>query len=162
MQLFEYIVHRFDQLGPLANQRMTTVRLRRVNRTGHRHHLTAHVERQLRGDERARMQCRFDHQGAQSQCGDQTVATRKMRGQRRCAQRVFAQQQTLLCNALRQRLVLTRIHPIQTRADHGHRQTRVTRCGAGARCTQRAHMGRTIDPQCQARDDAQASLGQSL
>ena len=97
---------------------MAAARLRRVDGAGNRHHVLALFAGQARGDQRARLQRRFHHQGGAGQASDQAVATRKIERQRRRTERKFTEQQAPFGNALRQHLMPARVADVEPRAHH--------------------------------------------
>ncbi len=79
-----------NQRGALFDQRMAAFGLRCVNRAGHGHDLAPQVQRDVRGDERARAQRGLNHQGALCPRGLQPITTREVMPQGRAAQRQLA------------------------------------------------------------------------
>ena len=95
-QLLEDVGGAVDQLGALLDQRVAAARLRRMDRAGDREHVAAGLGGQPRGDQRARLQRRLDHQRAARQPGDDAVALiGKFSAQRRRAERELADEQAV-------------------------------------------------------------------
>ena len=145
LKLFEHIVSSFHQLGPLAYQRMAALGLRRVDGAGNGKDFTPLLVGQTGRDQRARLQGGFHDQGALRQAGDDAVALREMPGQGLAAQRVFADDQPMERNLLRQFGVRARIDLIESGADDGN--CAGGRARAGLECSL---MGGCIDAACQA------------
>ena len=82
LKLFEHVAGGFHELGALAQQCMATARLRGVDGAGYREHLAPLFAGQARGDQRARLERGLDHQRPLGQARDDTVALRKVLGQR--------------------------------------------------------------------------------
>ena len=132
---------------------MAAARLRAADRARDREHLAVALQRQPRGDQRARLQRGLHHQRAQRQPGDQPVALREMRCQRSGAEHMLADDQAACSDDARgQRLMLARIAAVDAGADDRHRR----RAGI-----QRAQMGGRVDALRQSGDDAQAVATQS-
>ena len=53
LQLFQHMLDRLHQFGPLANQGMATFGLGGVNRARDREYITTHLQRLLGSDQRA-------------------------------------------------------------------------------------------------------------
>ena len=77
-QFLEDVACRLDELGALADQRMATPRLRRVDRARDGEHLAPRLDGEPRRDQRARLQGCFDHQRAATQPRDDAVAQREV------------------------------------------------------------------------------------
>ena len=123
-------LHRLDQLGALADQRMAAARLRRMDRAGNGEHLLALLGRQPGGDQRARLQRRLHHQRAARERRDDAVALREVLVERRRAERELAHDQAACRDAVRQVAVPGRVDAVQSRADHRHRRQAARVAGA--------------------------------
>src|SRR5260363_157612 len=122
-----------------------------MNRPRKRKHFTARLSRQPRGNQRAGLRRRFNHQRALCKTRNQAVALRKVRSARGRAKRPFGHDCTRRGNLLRKRMVTRRIDKIDARAHHRD----------GARTAlKRALMRCAVDSQRQSRHNAQARIGQ--
>ena len=152
-QLFQHVLRQLDQLGALLDQRVAAARLRRMNGAGNRKDFLALLGRQPRGDERARLQRRLNHQRAPAQTGNDAVALGKVGRQRRRAQGKLADEQALQGNAVRQLQVFFGVDPVQSGADHRNRR---------AAAQQRAIVRRAVDAQRQTRHHANTRAAKRL
>ncbi|CFL86926.1 Uncharacterised protein [Bordetella pertussis] len=133
---------------------MAAARQGRVDGAGDGEHFAAAFAGQPRGDERAALARRLDHQDAARQARHQAVAARKMVALGARAQGQFADQRAVLDDAVRQVAVRGGVDAVDAGAHHGHR------AGALLAGQQRAFVGRRVDAQGQAADDAPALAGQ--
>jgi hypothetical protein len=92
-----------------------------------------------------------------AQARNDAVALRKIGCERRCSQRVFADDHALACNGMGERQVPLGVHAVQSCTDHGNGR-QLARC----RSFQGATMRGAIHAQCHARHHCQPGAGQSL
>ena len=149
-ELGEYILRRFHQLGAFANQLVTALGERRVDRAWNREYFAALLARPARGDQRARRQRRLDDEHASRKAADKPVAARKIFLARRRARNEFGQDATGLRDAPREIAVACRINAIGARADDGERR----RVGP-----ERAFVRGRVDAERQPRHNCQVGRG---
>ncbi len=130
---------------------MAAAGLRRMDGARNGEHFAPHVGRQPGRDERAGLQRRLDHQGALAEPRDDAVALREMSGQRRCAERVLADDGTMGCDAVGQLPVPRRVDPVQPGAHTGQ---------GDALSVQRTGMGLPVDAQGETGNHAHTGFGQ--
>ena len=90
-QLLEHVLRGLDELRAFADQLVTALRERRMDRAGNREHVAALLAGEARGDERARRQRRLDDEHAAREPADQAIAARKVLLARRRAGRELGQ-----------------------------------------------------------------------
>src|SRR5215469_2838812 len=100
---------------------MAPPRKRAANRSWHREHLTALVQRPPRGDQRSAAVVRLDHQRSERQTTDDTIAPRKVLPLWSCPWWKFRDERASRPDATRQAGVLSRVHTIESRAQYGYR-----------------------------------------
>ncbi len=130
---------------------MAATRLWRMDRARNGEHLAALLGGQPGGDERARLHGGLDHQRALRQPGNEAVALRKIGGQRRRAQAVFAHQGAAHQDAVRQIAVVLGVDTVQPGAHHRD---------GGRVGIERALVGRAVHTQGQPRHHAHTGLAQ--
>src|SRR5580692_9172077 len=102
VQLAQYVMRGLDELRTLFDQLVTAAAHGIVDRARNREHLPAELIGPARRDQGAAPARRLDHQGPETQRGDDAVAVRKIAAPRRSSQRKLAQQCALLCDRLAQ------------------------------------------------------------
>src|SRR5206468_11940507 len=110
-------------------------------------HIEPLIRGAARGNERTRGERSLDHEAAAREAADQTIASREVMGDRRCAQRKFRNQQAVTCDLGGEFGVTRRIDDVDAGA-----QYRNGRTAAG----QPAAVSRGVDPQGKSRDDGQS------
>ena len=123
----------------------------RMNRAGNGEYLTPLLGGQTGGDQRTALGCRFNHQDAARQAGNDAVAARKVVGDRRGAERKLGHDGAAFGNRDGQLLVARRVNAVGAGPDDGDR---LSLGGEGAT------VGGCIDTEGEAADNAQALGGQ--
>ena len=145
------IVQTFHQFCPVFNQLVAAFAVRIVYRTGYCHHFAPHLRRQLGSNQRAGLQCRFDHQCQLRQRGNQTVAARKVACKRTRVQRELADNQSFFSDFISKVFIGRRVNAVYTGSPDGN---------GAAICLQCPLMGGGIDTRSHTRYDRNAFFTQ--
>ena len=150
----QHVVRGFNQLRAFAQQRVATAGQCGVDRTRDRKDLAPEIGRQSRGDQRATLGRRLNHQNPLGGGGDETISPREVALVRRRTECQFARDgATALDDRARQSVVSGRVDAVDSGADERDR---------AAALAERALVGRTVNALGEATQDGQTGLGQML
>src|SRR3569833_2380428 len=118
-QFFQYILPGLDQFGALSDQGMTAAREGVVDGARDGEHLSALLRRETCRDERAALNIRLHHEGAEAHAADDAVATREVVRPRRRPGREFGNQcAAVIDDGVREFAVTGGVDAIEARAHH--------------------------------------------
>ena len=151
-QFVEQVVQLLDQAGPLLEQMMATLGLRRMDGARHGEDLPTRLRRLAGGDQRSGFHGRLDHQATLRQSRDDAVALREIGRHRGRADKVLADQQSAARDMAGQVRMFQRVHLVRPGAED---------CDRAARRVQRGLVRGAVDALRQPRDHAEPCFSQA-